>query len=427
MDETLGYPPGLLTMLGLDPERLRRQQVTGGLLSAGLQALAASGPSRMPTSAGQIIGQAGMAGLQGYQQAGESAIERAIKGLQVSDVIRKQQEAQKVRNLAGQLYRTDQTPLTSTDVEAQAGGFYGQPGVNAPQTRQVLNRNVMNQLMQLPGGPEYLANVAKTQDLFVQKPQVVAPGSVGYVLDPETGSYKVAFEGAPKDMLSGDALNVARLEKLPADPSQWTTEQQNRFNRRYAELKNIQAQDPTRMLLARDEIRTKWLKEIEPEGQVAQRFKTLSASVVNPTPVGDTAIIYSFAKILNPGEAIMEGDIRNILANRSVPDKIKQAAERVISGKNLTEDERIEIQTIAYRIARDRKTETDKSYSNRVETLTKLGETVPSAVISNPYEGLQKPPIISVQFKGKKTRARLSPKDGKYYVQAGNEFYEVSE
>jgi hypothetical protein len=181
------------------------------------------------------------------------------------------------------------------------------------------------------------------------------------------------------------------------------------------------------MLLARDEIRGKWLKEIEPEGQVAQRFKTLSASVANPTPVGDTAIIYSFAKILNPGEAIMEGDIRNILANRSVPDKIKQAATRVINGQNLTEDERIEIQTIAYRIARDRKTETDKSYSNRVETLTKLGETAPGAAISNPYENLQKPPTISVQFKGRKTRARLSPKDGKYYVQAGNEFYEVSE
>jgi len=92
MDETLGYPPGLLTLLGIDPERLRRQQQTGGLLSAGLQALAASGPSRMPTSLSQIVGQAGMAGLQGYQQAGESAIDRALKGLQVSEFTRRQQE-----------------------------------------------------------------------------------------------------------------------------------------------------------------------------------------------------------------------------------------------------------------------------------------------------------------------------------------------
>lgn len=168
MDETLGYPPGLLTMLGLDPERLRRQQVTGGLLSAGLQALAASGPSRMPTSAGQIIGQAGLAGLQGYQQAGESAINRAIQGLQVSDVVRKQQEAQNVRNLAGQLYRTEQAALPPTD---EPGGYI--PGAVQPQTRQVLNQAVVNQLMSTPAGMEYLTSRVKAQRELAGKTEVV--------------------------------------------------------------------------------------------------------------------------------------------------------------------------------------------------------------------------------------------------------------
>lgn len=168
MDETLGYPPGLLTMLGLDPERLRRQQVTGGLLSAGLQALAASGPSRMPTSAGQIIGQAGLAGLQGYQQAGESAINRAIQGLQVSDVIRKQQEAQAIRTLAPQLYKTEQAALPPTD---EPGGYI--PGAVQPQTRQVLNQAVVNQLMSTPAGMEYLTSRVKAQRELAGKTQVV--------------------------------------------------------------------------------------------------------------------------------------------------------------------------------------------------------------------------------------------------------------
>jgi len=417
-----GLPAGLLSP---EQEAAAQQRAqAAGLLNFAFGALQASrgAPGQGRPGLGQIIGQAGPVGVAGYQQSFEDTLKRSLQGMQIQEMQRKQQEAQAIKTLAPRLFRTEQAPLPPTD---EPGGYI--PGAIQPQTRQVLNRNVMNQLMSTPGGPEYLATIARTQDLFAPKPQVVAPGSVGYVYNPETMSYDVAFQGAPKDMLTGDALNVARLQKLPADPAQWTPEQTNRFNRAYAELKNIQQQDPTRMLLARDEIRGQWLKEIEPEGQVAQRFKTLSASVANPTPVGDTAIIYSFAKILNPGEAIMEGDIRNILANRSVPDKIKQAATRVINGQNLTEDERIEIQTIAYRIAKDRKTETDKSYSNRVETLTRLGETAPSAVISNPYENLQKPPIISVQFKGRKTRARLSPKDGKYYVQAGNEFYEVSE
>lgn len=427
MDEFANYPPGLLDMLGIDREKMRQQQQTQGLLAAGLQLLAGSGYSPVRRTTGELLGQAGAAGLGAYQQAGESEIDRALKGIQVQSMIQKQREAQKLRETGARLFQPQRGMVPSTDAEAQEGGFYGEQGVNVLPTRMGMNRDVMNQLMAIPGGPEYLANVAKTQELFTPKPQMAAPGSVGYVFDPETGSYKVAFQGAPKDMLSGDALNAARLEKLPADPTTWTPEQEKRFNARYTAMKGAQAQDPTRMLLARDEIRSKWIKETEPEGQVAQRFRTLAANVSNPTPVGDTAIIYSFAKILNPGEAIMEGDIRNILANRSVPDKIKQAATKVIKGDNLTEDERIEIQTISYRIARDRAAETNKSYNNRVETLTKLGETAPTAVISNPYEGLQKPPVISVNFKGKKTRARLSPKDGKYYVQAGNDFYEVSE
>jgi hypothetical protein len=189
MDETLGYPPGLLTMLGIDPEKLRRQQQTGGLLSAGLQALAASGPSRMPTSAGQIIGQAGLAGLQGYQQSGESAINRAIQGLQVSELVRKQQEAQNIRALAPQLYKTEQAALPPTD---EPGGYI--PGAIQPQTRQALNQSVVNQLMSTPAGMEYLTSRVKAQRELAGKTEVVEifsptgqPMKVRYNVD--TGDY----------------------------------------------------------------------------------------------------------------------------------------------------------------------------------------------------------------------------------------------
>jgi len=124
MDETLGYPPELLTLLGINPEKLRRQQQTGGLLSAGLQALAASGPSRMPTSAGQIIGQAGMAGLQGYQQAGESAIDRALKGMQVQQFANRQRQEQAGRQALQGLYER-MSGTTPQGALAAPGGQVG--------------------------------------------------------------------------------------------------------------------------------------------------------------------------------------------------------------------------------------------------------------------------------------------------------------
>ena len=95
MDDFQQYPPGLLSALGLNPEDLRRQQQQAGLLSAGLQLLAGSGYSPVRQTTGQLLGQAGMAGVQGMQQVGETAIDRALKGLQVQQFQRQQQEAER--------------------------------------------------------------------------------------------------------------------------------------------------------------------------------------------------------------------------------------------------------------------------------------------------------------------------------------------
>jgi hypothetical protein len=86
----------LIGLLGLDPEKIRQQQQMQGLLSAGLNILSAAGPSRTPTSLGQIIAQGGAAGLQSYQQAGESAIDRALRNIQIQglqeDLTQKRQQ-----------------------------------------------------------------------------------------------------------------------------------------------------------------------------------------------------------------------------------------------------------------------------------------------------------------------------------------------
>lgn len=89
-----GYPEGLLGALGINPEDLRRQSMTQGLLSAGLQMLAASGPSPVRQSLGQIVAQGGLAGMQGMQQAEESAIDRALKNLQLQSTLAQQRQAQ---------------------------------------------------------------------------------------------------------------------------------------------------------------------------------------------------------------------------------------------------------------------------------------------------------------------------------------------
>jgi hypothetical protein len=130
--------------------------------------LAASGPSRTPTSVGQIVAQGGMAGLQAYGQAGQQAVEQGVQKLKVAELKNALQDRQNIRSLASKLYTTEQAPLPPTD---EPGGYI--PGAIQPQTRQVLNQSVVNQLMATPAGMEYLTSRVKAQRELAGKTEVV--------------------------------------------------------------------------------------------------------------------------------------------------------------------------------------------------------------------------------------------------------------
>lgn len=107
MDET--QYSQLAGLLGIDPEKLRQQQQTQGLLSAGLNILSAAGPSRTPTSLGQIVSAGGMAGLQAYQEAGQRAIDVGVQGLKIAEIKKKFEDERKVRELSTNLYTPEGT------------------------------------------------------------------------------------------------------------------------------------------------------------------------------------------------------------------------------------------------------------------------------------------------------------------------------
>ncbi len=193
MDDFLNqqYPAGLLSTLGINPEDLRRQQQQAGLLSAGLQLLAGSGYSPVRQSTGQLLGQAGMAGVQGMQQAGESAIQRNIQGLQVGDIARRQKEAELIRTLGPQLFTT-------------------QDG------KQVINQDIANRLMTSPAGMDYLKNATEARRNLMGKTEVVEifsptgqPMKVRYNVD--TGEYTPLGGTKAEPFSAIDLGNVVEL------------------------------------------------------------------------------------------------------------------------------------------------------------------------------------------------------------------------
>ena len=203
----------LYGLLGLDPEKIRQQQMTQGLLGAGLQALAASGPSRMPTSLGQIVGQAGMAGLQGYQQAEQNAISRALQGLQVSEFARRQKQEQSGRQALQGLYER----MSGTTPQGALAAPGGQVGPTAERAATIGQRQPMTaqELLAIATNPDISEatrkNLIDAAQLLTPKPQETPASYREYLLakqDP-VSPYQGSYAQYQLDMRRAGGTNVS--------------------------------------------------------------------------------------------------------------------------------------------------------------------------------------------------------------------------
>ena len=74
----------LESLLGEDElQQAKNQALSSGLMQAGFAGLLGSGPSLLPTSAGQAIGQAGLAGMSAYDSVLQGAEDQAVKGMEM--------------------------------------------------------------------------------------------------------------------------------------------------------------------------------------------------------------------------------------------------------------------------------------------------------------------------------------------------------
>jgi hypothetical protein len=93
-----------------DAERLRQEAQRQGLLGTGIGLLMASGPSQQRQNIGQIVGQGLMAGQQAYRGAMQQAVQDRMTGLQLAEMVRKQQAMETARKELPKLVQTTETP-----------------------------------------------------------------------------------------------------------------------------------------------------------------------------------------------------------------------------------------------------------------------------------------------------------------------------
>ena len=195
----------------------KQNALNSSLLMAGLQGLMASGPSLMPTSAGQILGQAGLAGVQAYGGAMDQAEQQGIRRMELQD-------AQAVKDREAEFNQALQ-------------GVYGSNGqINYPALQSVITRfpdMASGAVSAIKSGVRPVVASPKPETFTLKpgemryvmgpngKPQLVAssPEKQGTVIDLNTDAYML-FKYGTKDFaaLPQDAqADILRFKNAPDD------------------------------------------------------------------------------------------------------------------------------------------------------------------------------------------------------------------
>ena len=89
-------------------------------------------------------------------------------------------------------------------------------------------------------------------------------------------------------------------------------------------------------------IRNRYDKKSGAFEKVRDAHSRIKASAKSPDAAGDMALIFNYMKMLDPGSTVMEGEFRTAAGAASVPERLKGAYNRVLSGENLTPKQRKE-------------------------------------------------------------------------------------
>jgi hypothetical protein len=83
---------------------------------------------------------------------------------------------------------------------------------------------------------------------------------------------------------------------------------------------------------------------------IANSWDRIASSADAPSAAGDLALLFNFMKMLDPGSTVRESEFANAQSAGSIPERMRGAWQRVISGQRLTPDQRIDFYNQAQNI-----------------------------------------------------------------------------
>lgn len=310
----------------LTPEQqtmLNRQ----AMLAAGAALLAGSGPRRYgeaPASTGQIIGQALMSGMQGYNQAQQGA----VQGLLVKQ---KLEEAKRLM-----AYR-----------QALAGGVVPQEG-SVPVAE----------------GASNIALTPQQQAIATQIPRTVDPTDVMY--QNAMRNYRIAFNAGQTEDASKFLEQAMKLKpnvEVPADiraleyvtgkklagTGQAGIQAIHGYRRSGAGVTNVSVNEGQRGFENESNLKKMFSNEpiYKDFNDMQSAYKQVQSSLKQANPIGDVAAATKIMKLLDPGSVVRESELGISMAAAGKMDRLQNYVDNWSKGTKLTPTQRQDFQNLA--------------------------------------------------------------------------------
>jgi hypothetical protein len=388
-----------------DMSSLRNQALASGLLSAGAAFSRAGAPSTMPQGGGFTEALQGF--NQGYTGQVDSALNNMLRATQVQELVRKQKEAQQLR----QLYASAYTPEKQIALPSEIGPAV----VNTPASFDMAK--IIPQLMS-SGYIDQVKTAAEATSAL--KESGLIPGGGTMKFSDVAGPVKEAIQ----------TLGIKDASGRLKTPDMFTDEDRARVatyitSSDVNKSPKINVSDPTAVAKAQSENVKDFNTQIKDFREVGRRYNAMvEAHKDKANPATDSTLIYGLAKIYDPAGAVQQGDIATIKGKRSIPQSVVGLADRIGRGGTLTEQERDNVISTAYSMVNSY----SKSVQSDVDTYRSFSKSFGADPnqIKNPFESLAKPDYIFVTVGGKQAKATKA-KDGAYYIQRGDQYYKVSD
>jgi hypothetical protein len=409
-------------LLGMSPEDIARSRD-----DAQAQALyALAGRLFQGGRGGASIVEGLQQGQQAYRQAMQGSLQQQLQNAQIQDMLRKRQlekqqlvEQQRIQQvLSGAVTKPQE--IYGEDIMGQQVG----EGMTAPSFDL---QRAMPQLITSPEGRKTLTELIASQKAMAGDTFNLAEGAQLGRINPITGKTEILATGVPKKEkpdIAGDVKEARQVLGILTPVDEMTAAERasvqayiDRKDAGKAPKVSVDLKDPTAVAMAGLKLQSDIRQDLKGPKDTATAYQTMYNAATNPTQKGDTTMLYTFFKVLDPQSTVREGEIEMIKQSRSIPEKFKGMAIKLASGETLLESERADLLNQAYQYVANQQrgvTETIDMYKGYAKSFG----LDPNKAVPNPFADIKKPPSKTVMINKKRTVAKLAD-DGNYYIQSG--------